>query len=147
MPNPCLAAFGMDSARTKTHGRATAACQKGGMYPTFDSAAGSGEIPAFFGILPYLILRVTGFDSASGPIPGNASHWSWRSPLAPHLCVASTMATHTQVPSHVIVLTPSQYLGLSRGWLCVLIPSHLQSYSTSKLRSRRVGPTSRQGWG
>ena len=38
---------------------ATVACQKGGMYPTFDSAAGSGEIPVFFGILPYLILRVT----------------------------------------------------------------------------------------
>ena len=33
--------------------------RKGGMYPTFDSAAGSGEIPVFFGILPYLILRVT----------------------------------------------------------------------------------------
>ena len=29
---------------------ATVACQKGGMYPTFDSAAGSGEIPVFFGI-------------------------------------------------------------------------------------------------
>ena len=40
----------VDSARTKTHGRATVACQKGGMYPTFDSAAGSGEIPVFFGI-------------------------------------------------------------------------------------------------
>ena len=26
-------------------------------------------------MIPYLILRVTGFDSASGPIPGNASHW------------------------------------------------------------------------
>ena len=73
LPNPCLAAFGMDSARTKTHGRATAACQKGGMYPTFDPAAGSGEIPAFFGITPYLILRVAGFDSASGPIPGKYS--------------------------------------------------------------------------
>ena len=45
------------------------------MYPTFDSAAGSGEIPVFFGILPYLILRVTWFDSASGPIPGNGPHW------------------------------------------------------------------------
>jgi len=48
----------------KAHGRApgdeaTVACQQGGMYPTFDSAAGSGEIPVFFGILPYLILRVT----------------------------------------------------------------------------------------
>ena len=42
--------------------------------PTFDSAAGSGEIPVFFGILPDLILRVTWFDSASGPIPVNASH-------------------------------------------------------------------------
>ena len=38
---------------------ATVACRTGGMYPTFDSAAGSGEIPVFFGILPYLILRVT----------------------------------------------------------------------------------------
>ena len=44
------------------------------MYPTFDSAAGSGEIPVFFGILPYLILRVTWFDSASGPIPVNIEH-------------------------------------------------------------------------
>ena len=32
----------VDSARTKTHGRATVACQKGGMYPTFDSEAGMG---------------------------------------------------------------------------------------------------------
>ena len=46
--------------RTRAPGdEATVACQKGGMYPTFDSAAGSGEIPVFFGILPYLILRVT----------------------------------------------------------------------------------------
>ena len=88
---------------------ATVACQKGGMYPTFDSAAGSGEIPVFFGILPvlilrvtwfdsaagsgeipvffgilpYLILRVTWFDSASGPIPVNASHWPRRTGLGP----------------------------------------------------------------
>ena len=54
---------------------ATVACQKGGMYPTFDSAAGSGEIPVFFGILPDLILRVTWFDSGSGPIPVNVPHW------------------------------------------------------------------------
>ena len=47
LPKPALAAFGMDSARTKTHGRATVACQKGGMYPTFDSAAGSGEMQLF----------------------------------------------------------------------------------------------------
>ena len=57
---------------------ATVACQKGGMYPTFDSAAGSGEIPVFFGILPYLILRVT----VHGLIPLrdryryiNITHW------------------------------------------------------------------------
>ena len=54
---------------------ATVPCQKGGMYPTFDSAAGSGEIPVFFGIIPYLIVRVAGFDSASGPIPVNLEHW------------------------------------------------------------------------
>ena len=83
LPKPGLAAFGMDSARTKTHGRATVACQKGGMYPTFDSAAGSGEIPVFFGILPYLILRVTWFDSAAGPIPVNITHWLCR------LCLSS----------------------------------------------------------
>ena len=53
---------------------ATVACQQSGMYPTFDSAAGSGEIPVFFGILPDLILRVTWFDSASGPIPVNIPH-------------------------------------------------------------------------
>ena len=46
-------------ARRHAANEATVACQKGGMYPTFDSAAGSGEIPVFFGILPYLILRVT----------------------------------------------------------------------------------------
>ena len=51
---PCLA----KGARAPGD-EATVACQKGGMYPTFDSAAGSGEIPVFFGILPYLILRVT----------------------------------------------------------------------------------------
>ena len=41
-------------------GRRSHSCvPEGGMHPTFDSAAGSGEIPVFFGILPYLILRVT----------------------------------------------------------------------------------------
>ena len=52
--------------------------EQGGMYPTFDSAAGSGEIPVFFGILPYLILRVT----VHGLIPLrdryryiNITHW------------------------------------------------------------------------
>ena len=74
LPKPGLAAFGMDSARTKTHGRATVACQKGGMYPTFDSAAGMGQIPLIPGFIPYLILRVAGFDSASGPIPVNRKH-------------------------------------------------------------------------
>ena len=54
--------------------QATVACRKGGMYPAFDSATRSGEIPVFFGIIPYLILRVTGFDSASGPIPVNLEH-------------------------------------------------------------------------
>ena len=66
---PCLA----KGARAQAD-EATVACQKGGMYPTFDSAAGSGEIPVFFGILPYLILRVTRFDSAAGPIPVNIEH-------------------------------------------------------------------------
>ena len=74
---PCLA----KGARAPGD-EATVACQKGGMYPTFDSAAGSGEIPVFFGILPDLILRVTWFDSASGPIPVNASHCSGTTPLA-----------------------------------------------------------------
>ena len=37
-----------------------------GMYPTFDSAAGMGQIPLIPGFIPYLILRVAGFDSASG---------------------------------------------------------------------------------
>ena len=60
---PCLA----KGARA-SEDEATVACRKGGMYPTFDSAAGSGEIPVFFGILPYLILKVTWFDSASGYI-------------------------------------------------------------------------------
>ena len=47
-------------ARRNAEDEATVACQKGGnMHPTFDSAAGSREIPVFFGILPYLILRVT----------------------------------------------------------------------------------------
>ena len=66
---PCLA----KGARAPGD-EATVACQKGGMYPTFDSAAGSGEIPVFFGILPDLILRVTWFDSAAGPIPVNIEH-------------------------------------------------------------------------
>ena len=67
---PCLA----KGARAPGD-EATVACQKGGIYPTFDSAAGSGEIPVFFGILPDLILRVTWFDSGSGPIPVNVPHW------------------------------------------------------------------------
>ena len=45
------------------------------MYPRFDSAAGLGQIPLIPGQIPYLILRVTGLDSASGPIPGNGQHW------------------------------------------------------------------------
>ena len=53
---------------------ATVACQKSGMYPTFDSAAGMGQIPLILGFIPYLILRVAGFDSASGPIPVNRKH-------------------------------------------------------------------------
>ena len=68
---PCLA----KGARAPAD-EATVACHQSGMYPTFDSAAGSGEIPVFFGILPYLILRVTWFDSASGPIPVNVPHCS-----------------------------------------------------------------------
>ena len=44
------------------------------MYPTFDSAAGMGQIPLFPGLIPYLILRVAGFDSASGPIPVKGKH-------------------------------------------------------------------------
>ena len=41
---------------------------------TFDSAARLGQIPLFPGRIPYLILKVTGFDfvSASGPIPVNS---------------------------------------------------------------------------
>ena len=54
---------------------ATVACQKSGIYPRFDSAAGLGQIPLIPGQIPYLILRVTGLDSASGPIPGNVEHW------------------------------------------------------------------------
>ena len=50
-------------------------CQKSGIYPRFDSAAGLGQIPLISGQIPYLILRVTGLDSASGPIPGNGQHW------------------------------------------------------------------------
>ena len=53
------------------------ACQKSGIYPTFDSAARLGQIQLFGGIIPYLILsrlRVTGFDFASGPIPVNIKH-------------------------------------------------------------------------
>ena len=54
---------------------ATVACQKSGMYPTFDSAAGMGQIPLIPGFIPYLILMVAGFDSAAGPIPGKGKHW------------------------------------------------------------------------
>jgi hypothetical protein len=36
-------------------------------YPPYSS-------PFFSGLSPYLILRVTGFDFASGPIPGNIPH-------------------------------------------------------------------------
>ena len=68
---------------------ATVACQKAGMYPTFDSAAGSGEIPVFFGILPYLILRVTRFDSASGPIPVNVPHCTQRAVTSQHTLLTS----------------------------------------------------------
>ena len=57
---------------------ATVACQKSGIYPRFDSAAGLGQIPLIPGQIPYLILRVTGFDSASGPIPVNGKHWVGR---------------------------------------------------------------------
>ena len=57
---------------------ATVACQKSGMYPTFDSAAGMGQIPLIPGFIPYLILRVAGFDSASGPIPVKGKHWRSR---------------------------------------------------------------------
>jgi hypothetical protein len=32
--------------------------------------------PLFFGIIPYLILRVAGLDFASGPIPVNIPHCS-----------------------------------------------------------------------
>ena len=95
LPKPGLAAFGMDSARTKTHGRATVACQKGGMYPTFDSAAGSGEIPVFFGILPDLILRVTWFDSASGPIPVNVPHCLRR--VRAHTCAGRAASAVVEI--------------------------------------------------
>ena len=47
---------------------------KSGIYPTFDSAAGMGQIALIPGFIPYLILWVAGFDSASGPIPGNRKH-------------------------------------------------------------------------
>ena len=53
---------------------ATVACQKSGMYPTFDSAAGMGQIPLIPGFIPYLILMVAGFDSAAGPIPVKGKH-------------------------------------------------------------------------
>ena len=43
-------------------------------YPRFDSAAGLGQIPLIPVQTPYLILSVTGFGSASGPIPGNGQH-------------------------------------------------------------------------
>ena len=47
------------------------------IHPKFDSAAGLGQIPLTPGQIPYLILRVTGFDSASGPIPGNGQHYHY----------------------------------------------------------------------
>jgi hypothetical protein len=34
-------------------------------------------VPLTPGQIPYLILRVTGFDSASGPIPGNGQHYHY----------------------------------------------------------------------
>ena len=43
--------------------------------PTFDSAAGMGQIPLIPGFIPYLILMVAGFDSAAGPIPVKGKHW------------------------------------------------------------------------
>ena len=63
------------SSRLSRERGATVACQKSGIYPRFDSAAGLGQIPLIPGQIPYLILRVTGLDSASGPIPGNGKHW------------------------------------------------------------------------
>ena len=120
LPKPGLAAFGMDSARTKTHGRATVACQKGGMYPTFDSAAGSGEIPVFFGILPDLILRVTWFDSASGPIPVNVPHCGALASSMRALSHVSTFKNHTKR----IRLRSLSSLSLRPG------PSLLPSYGT-----------------
>jgi hypothetical protein len=34
-------------------------------------------VPLTPGQIPYLILRVTGFDSASEPIPGNGQHYHY----------------------------------------------------------------------
>ena len=44
------------------------------LVPYFSRAAERVYVVFDFGMLPYLILRVTGFDSASGPIPGNEKH-------------------------------------------------------------------------
>ena len=63
---------------------ATVLGQKSGIYPRFDSAAGLGQIPLIPGQIPYLILRVTGLDSASGPIPGNGQHCRNGLPLGRH---------------------------------------------------------------
>jgi hypothetical protein len=56
----------------------TVACQnaeKWYSFPLLIPQPDWDKIPLFiFGIIPYLILRVTGFDSASGPIPGNGKH-------------------------------------------------------------------------
>ena len=56
--------------------KSRAGCHRvSGMYPTFDSAAGMGQIPLIPGFIPYLILMVAGFDSAAGPIPVKGKHW------------------------------------------------------------------------
>ena len=48
------------------------------IHPKFDSAAGLGDKNTTnSGTNPILILRVTGFDSASGPIPGNGQHYHY----------------------------------------------------------------------
>ena len=63
-------------ARRETKVEATVACQKGGIIciPLLIPQPDRERYQFFFGILPDLILRVTWFDSASGPIPVNASH-------------------------------------------------------------------------
>ena len=59
LPKPGLAAFGMVFGANEDARSSHNCAPESGMYPTFDSAAGSGEIPVFFGMLPDLILRVT----------------------------------------------------------------------------------------